>query len=272
MIPEISFVPDPSKDQHFLTNPSTIKKMVRLSNPKPTDKILEVGAGAGTLTQHLARTRAKIIAVEVDRKLKKALDELDFKNLRVIYANVLEIIDKLSFNKIVSNTPYSICEPLLNKLVRRKFDLAVMSIPERFYKRISSNPGDDRYSILTIKANSFFLVDFKFRIPKEDFSPEPRTETVVVVLKPLKTKDYRKDPWRYLTREILLQESKKLKNSLMEALINLNKNVLGKPFTKNMAREIISKSDLGKELLSRKSKDLNAKDFEKLRKKITSFS
>ena len=264
--------PDPSKDQHFLTNPEIIRKIISLSDIKPKDRVLEIGAGVRTLTERLAKTKAKIIAVEMDKSFKKVLKKLNFENLKIIYENVLEVIDGISFNKVVSNTPYSICEPLLNKLFGKDFSLATLSIPEKFYRRISSKPGEKNYSLLTLKTNAFFKVLFKFRISKDDFSPRPRTETVVVLLKPLSKKDYEKDPKRFILKEIFLQAEKKLKNSLMEAIINLNKTILSKPYTKNMAREAINKMGVDRELLEKRAKEMELKDFEKLKEKFTPFS
>ncbi len=264
--------PDPSKDQHFLTNPDTIRKIVSLSRIKQKDVVLEIGAGVGTLTGELARTKAKIIAVEMDRGFGKILNKMKHKNLRIIYENILGVIDTLDFNKVVSNTPYSICEPLLNKLFGRDFSLAVLSIPEKFYRRISSKPGEELYSLLTLKTDVFFKVTFKFRIPREDFSPMPKTETAVVILKPLSKKDYEKIPERFVLKEIFLQGKKKLRNSLMEAVINLNKEILSKDFTKNMSKEVIRGMNLDKELLKKRTKEMRLEDFERLKEKFTTFS
>jgi 16S rRNA (adenine1518-N6/adenine1519-N6)-dimethyltransferase len=264
--------PDPSKDQHFLTNPDIIRKIISLSEIKQKDRVLEIGAGVGTLTEQLARTRAKIIAVEMDRGFKKVLRKLNFKNLKIMYENILEVMDTLDFNKVVSNTPYSICEPLLNKLFGKDFSLAVLSIPEKFYRRISSKPGEERYSLLTVKAKSFFKISFKFRIPREDFSPRPKTETVVVLLKPLSKKDYEKNPEKFVFKEIFLQRKKKLKNSLMEGIINLNKEILSRDCTKNMSKEVIGKMGLDGDLLGKKTEEMDLKDFERLREKIRFFS
>jgi 16S rRNA (adenine1518-N6/adenine1519-N6)-dimethyltransferase len=259
--------PDSSKDQHFLTNPATIRKIIGLSSARACDVILEVGAGIGTLTEHLIRTKAKIIAVEIDRNLGKVLNSLKSPNLEIRYENVLKTIDNVDFNKIVSNTPYSICEPLLNKMTGKRFDIAVMSIPEKFYGIISSKRGDRNYSTLSVKVQCFFDVSLRFRIPKEEFSPKPRTETVVVTIKPLGKTFYSKNPGKFVMKEIFLQKRKKLKNSLLEGVINFNR-LIGKDFTKNMAREAIKKMNIGKKTLEKEPKDLVINELELLRKKL----
>jgi 16S rRNA (adenine1518-N6/adenine1519-N6)-dimethyltransferase len=272
MIPEnYGIKPDPSKDQHFLVNEKTIGKVIKISGIKPGDRILEIGAGVGTLTRQLVKGKAKVTAVEIDRRLGKALDGMKDKNLKIIYGNALDVIGRLEFNKVVSSTPYSICEPLMKKLFAKDFDLAVLIVPEKFYLRISSRPGENNYSLLSLKTSSFFSVSLKFKIPRSDFYPEPKTESVVITVKHLPKRDYERNPEKYVLKEIFLQR-KKLKNSLMEALISMNKNLFGKEFTKNMARKTISKMKLGKGILEKRIEQISLKDFEMLRKKITRFS
>ncbi|MCK5023966.1 MAG: hypothetical protein KAS04_07355 [Candidatus Aenigmarchaeota archaeon] len=269
MIPEnFGIRPDPSKDQHFLTDEDTIKSIVDLASPRSDDIIFEVGAGIGTLTVPLSKTKARIIAVEIDKKLGRVLEKAKRRNVDIIYDNVLKIIDNVKFNKIVSNTPYSICEPLLNKLFNRKFDIAVMSVPSKFYDAISANPEENRYSLMSLKYQSFFEISFRFKIAKELFTPEPRTETIVMTLKPLTEKFYSKNFKKYVLREIILQKKKKVKNSLTEAIINYNKKILGNDFTKKMGKEIIEKMKVSEKILTKKSEELTLNDFEIILKKL----
>lgn len=268
---KFSVMPDPFRDQHFMINRRTVEKIVDSAGIKRKDVVLEIGAGSGILTEQLARKKAKIIAVELDRRFSKILGKLDYKNLEIIYANVLDVIDAIEFNKIVSSIPYSICEPLVNKLCARKFDLAVLSMPENFCRIISSTPGEKNYSMLSFKTGTFFSIDLKFKIPAEDFSPQPKTDSVAVLLKPLSQKDYEKTPEKFVFREIFLQREKKLKNALMEALINLNKKIFAKNFTKKIALEAIDSMEIDKRLLEKRSEDMRLKDFMELEEGLKPF-
>ncbi len=263
-----AFQTEPAKDQHMMTSRETVERLVSCAGVGRRDTVLEIGAGFGILTKALARKAGRVIAVEMDRRFAGKLGRLGAGNVEIIYANALDIIDKTGFNKIVSNIPYAICEPLLGKLSGRSFDLAVLSVPEGFYKIISSGPGEKNYSTLSLRAQCFFRTDFAFRIKKDDFDPPPRTESVAVVLKPLSMDAYRKSPEKFVFREIFLQKDKKLRNSLVEALISLNTKILGGRFTKNMARERSKKMGLHEKMLGKKAGDLKADDFEKLRKAL----
>ena len=268
-----SFVePDLSKDQHFMTNEKTVEKIVSAAKLKRKDKVLEIGAGTGILTRLIAREADRVIAVEMDRRFKKVLGKIDSGNVEIIYGNALDVIDGIEFDKMVSNIPYSICEPLVGKLMKKAFALAVMSVPEGFYRTLAAKPGEKDYSLLTLKANSSFEVSLEMQIKKEDFEPQPKTESVVIALKPLSSKAYMKKPENFIFRELFLQRTKKLKNALMEALINFNKKILSRAFTKKMARAVIADMNLGRALLEKETGHMTLKDFESIRKKITRFS
>lgn len=263
--------PDPSKDQHFLTDPGLIKKMIRLSRPEAGDVIMEIGAGIGTVTDYLSKTKARVIAIEIDKTMVKALGRIKSPNLEVIYGNALDLMVDIDFNKVVSNTPYSICESLVNRLTRSEFELAVMSVPERFYRRLFSGRGDEKYSALSIKAQSFFSMSMEFRIPRESFTPVPKTDTAVILIKPLSDKDYRKNPEKYALREMFMGFRRKLKNSLMEAVIKTNREILGRNLTKNMARQAIRKMGVDESILQKRPEELGTGDLENIRKKLHLF-
>ena len=263
--------PDPSRDQHFVTDIRILEKMVSLARVGPEDVVLEIGAGAGTLTECLSKRGASVIAVESDRRFEESLRKLKHENLKVIYGNALEVMKDIEFSKVVSNIPYSICEPLLNILFRKKFEIAVLSVPEKFYRRISSRPGKGGYSLLAMKTQSFFNVKFGFRVPRKCFHPEPGTESVVITLEPLPREDYEKHPEKYIMREMFLQRKKKLKNALMEALINLNRDIFDREFTKNMARDMIREMRIGSRILEKRAGESGLEDFRKLEEKIQTF-
>lgn len=268
---KFTVMPDPSRDQHFMTDRGTVERIVDSAGITSGDVVLEIGAGTGILTEQLARKKAKVIAVEIDRRFSKTLGKLNCKNLEIVYANALDVIDEIEFNKIVSNIPYSICEPLLNKLCARKFDLAVLSMPENFFGIISSPPGGKSYSLLSLKSGSFFSIEKKFGIPAGSFSPRPKTDSVAVLLRPLAQEDYEKGPEKFVFREIFLQKEKKLKNALMEGLINLNKKISARNFTKKMALESIGRMGIDRKLLEKRTEEMRLKDFIELEGKLIPF-
>lgn len=256
-----------------MENKKVIERMVSLGSLKPKDSVLEIGPGTGILTKRILSKGVKVTAVENDRRFERILKK-EFgkeRNLEVIFENILNVIGRIKFNKVISNLPYSICEPLINRLTRVTFDKAVLSVPESFACILLAKPRERGYSKLSLKSQSFFRVEIKFKIPRNAFRPEPKTESVAVVIKPLSRKDYESYPEKFVLKEIFLQGKKKLKNALMEGIINLNKHILGKNFTKNHARERIKKMDFDKGILDNKVGEMDIRDLDKVLEKITSF-
>ena len=257
----------PSKDQHLMTNPETVDRLVAAAGIKRGDYVLEIGAGSGLLTARLARTVARVLAIEMDRRFATTLGKIEAANVEIIYANAIDLIEKIKFNKVVSNIPYAICEPLISKLMKKEFELAVISVPESFYKILSSKPGEKTHSILSLKAQSFFSTELLFGIEKSDFSPVPKTESVAISIRPLLKNDYAKNPNAFVFRELFLQKTKKLGNALAEALINASRMPHGKQLTKKTAKAKIKEMELGK-LLQKKIEEMRLDDFMAVEKKL----
>jgi 16S rRNA A1518/A1519 N6-dimethyltransferase RsmA/KsgA/DIM1 with predicted DNA glycosylase/AP lyase activity len=123
--------------------------------------------------------------------------------------------------------------------------------------------------VISLKSQSFFRINFEFSIPGKAFYPEPKTRSVVITTEPLSVKDYEKCPEKYVLKEIFLQSKKKLKNALTEGIINLNKNILSRDFTKNMARETIKKMKLKGGMLDKGVEKIRTADFENLLEKLS---
>lgn len=107
--------------QNFLINEGILKKIIETANIKPSDYILEIGPGIGTLTQELAKKAKKVVAIEKDKKMMQILKEIlgDLKNLKIINADALEIIPESLFRKnnykVVANLPYNIAAATIRK-------------------------------------------------------------------------------------------------------------------------------------------------------------
>src|SRR3972149_287336 len=156
-----NIIPDPLKDQFFLTDEAVIRRIIELAELSNKDVVLEIGVGVGNLTRELAKQAGRVIAFEIDRKFRK----------------------KKEFNKVVSNIPYSIGEWLLHNLCFVDYDKVILLVPQRFADSTKVNPV----------FSSFFRVEEKFVITKDRFYPSPRTNSVVVELvklpDPLQTKN-----------------------------------------------------------------------------------
>src|SRR3990167_7835959 len=108
--------PNPALDQFFLTDDAILDEEVALASLKKGDTVLEVGPGIGNLTIRLSK-KSHVLAVEKDYSFMNVLKGI--QNCQAVFADALEFLESLRskqqkpvFNKIVSNIPYSISQPL----------------------------------------------------------------------------------------------------------------------------------------------------------------
>ncbi len=227
--------PDVLKDQHFCINQDVLRTIVKSAKLEENDIVLEIGPGLGILTLDLASKIKKVIAIEIDEQLKPILENLP-KNVELIFGNALTILPtRNDFNKIVSNLPYQICEPVLQYLTTAKnVELSVLTVPRIFALKAQKHPI----------FSAFFTITLVEEVPKEAFYPEPRVKSAVITIvakKELNDGDF-------IIRKLHLQRDKKLRNGLRDALIDLYETKK-KKMTKKEALEMIDSFKLSEKML-----------------------
>ncbi len=256
-----NIAPNMKLDQHFMVNEEILEKIVKSAEIKKGESVLEIGAGTGNLTRLLLKEKGMVTSIEIDKKLFPLLQTwFSGKKIRLINGNGLDYIKRNEFDKIVSNIPYAICEPLINELVRKDFERAVLTIPERFLRRLT-----EKGSLLSL-SRCFFSIEVVCSTARDDFFPPPETDSVVVSIRKLGLEQYRENPMLFLIKEIMLQRTKKLKNALMESIINL-KMFQGSPVTKKQTRTMIKTMKLNRAISEKKVKSMDHWDFEYLERK-----
>src|SRR3989338_10051411 len=114
----------PSKrlGQNFLIDSHVLQKIMAAADIAPTDTVLEIGPGIGTLTQALAQKAGKVVAIEKDRAMVEILGQTlaGFKNVEIIHGNILTLDPSpytLAPYKLVANIPYYITSPIIRKFL-----------------------------------------------------------------------------------------------------------------------------------------------------------
>jgi len=190
-------------DQHFLINEETAREIVSFLNIKDNESVLEIGPGKGILSKYLK----KATLVEIDSDLAKELKN-NFPNHRIINNNILKI--RLNYDKIIGSIPYSICEPLIDRLMKSNFKLCILAVPEKFLEK----------GLLKLIIPNIFEVKTLMNINKKEFSPIPRVNSKVILVKKKGLNNRER-----LIRNIYVQSDKKLKNIINTSLSFKEKKV-----------------------------------------------
>lgn len=176
--------------QNFITDEKLLSDIADDAALTRDDVVLEVGAGAGTLTRALAEKAGKVIAFEIDRSLEPTLSHTlrDYDNVTVIYDDVTqygeEELDALTGGryKVVANLPYYITTPLLFMFLDRvntPVSLTVM-VQKEVAERICANEKKGDYGALSVSVAVRADAEITRIVPREKFTPAPNVDSAVV--------------------------------------------------------------------------------------------
>lgn len=176
--------------QNFITDEKLLNDIADDAALTRDDVVLEVGAGAGTLTRALAERAGKVIAFEIDRSLEPTLSHTlrDYDNVTVIYDDVTqyseEELDALTGGryKVVANLPYYITTPLLFMFLDRvntPVSLTVM-VQKEVAERICANEKKGDYGALSVSVAVRADAEITRIVPREKFTPAPNVDSAVV--------------------------------------------------------------------------------------------
>ena len=178
--------PDKRLGQNFLTDPSTLGKVVEASGVGIDDWVLEIGAGVGNLTCLLAEQAHSITAVELDDRLIPVLEEVlqPFQNVNLIQGDILELNITDVVNKegylVVANIPYYITSALIRHLLESELKPAslTLTLQREVAQRICAVPGD--MSLLALSVQAYGEPKIMGRIPAGAFYPPPKVDSAIV--------------------------------------------------------------------------------------------
>lgn len=172
--------------QHWLTDRFILSEIADAAGIEQKDTVLEIGPGLGTLTSELLRRAWKIVAVEFDTDLAAKLPgQFPGKNLTVLNEDILSFdLDTLPPGYVVvANVPYYITSKIVQKLMtaNNKPKVAVLLVQKEVAQRIAAEPGE--MSILAISAQVYAEATLGIEVPKRYFTPPPKVDSQVVILR-----------------------------------------------------------------------------------------
>lgn len=174
--------------QNFLDDPTALEKIVTAADVQPTDTVLEIGPGLGSLTRYLAASAKAVVAVELDQHLLPPLKSVlaPYTNVRLIHGDILEVSPNDLIHEqdyiVVANIPYYITSALIRHLLESKAKprRIVLTIQKEVAKRICEKPGD--LSLLALSVQVYGRPYIAADIPADAFFPPPSVDSSVLCI------------------------------------------------------------------------------------------
>lgn len=210
-----------SLGQNFLRDENVIREILGIAEVRPEDHVLEIGPGTGALTEALAGTGARVVAIELDHRLIEGLRKKfeQSGNVTIVEGDILkinvpELLSRDFFSptpssrgldtpplaggeedrgaggreeggyKIIANIPYYITAPIIRTLLSLEHQpqSLTLMVQDEVAERLAAKAGD--MSLLSIMAQYYATVEKKFFVPKEAFDPVPKVDSAVVQIVP----------------------------------------------------------------------------------------
>jgi 16S rRNA A1518/A1519 N6-dimethyltransferase RsmA/KsgA/DIM1 with predicted DNA glycosylase/AP lyase activity len=252
---------NPALDEQQLIDPDVIKRFTEYSDIQPDETVLEIGPGAGNITESLLSHARYLICIEKNQNYIPILENR-FKNadnIKVIHDDALKTYLP-KHDRLVSNLPYMISEAFFQRTIRLNFKSATFIVSRGFAEKLMAEPGEN-YTKLSWQAQLFYDITHHEDAPSSAYLPEPRVSTAIISLQP---KLNQSKTGKTLV-ELLQQGDKYTKNALRESLIR--SEVCD---TKKQAKTLVSDLGLGAAVLDSWASRLSLENLQTLEEKLSS--
>ena len=222
--------------QNFLVDESVIERIVE--EVTPDDTVLEIGPGAGFVTENIVNKAQKVYAVEIDEDAIEALQHIKTDKFKLIHNDILKTqlkdLEDTTF-KVIANIPYYITSPILAHLLgeiddlnndnRNRISEIVLMVQWEVAQRLvaDENAPSKQYGLLSILTQFNANVELIQKVGRKSFYPAPKVDSALVKITlnkepKVKVKDY--SHLRKVVKACFATRRKNLKNSLMNAGFN----------------------------------------------------
>ena len=178
--------PSRALGQNFVVDANTVRRIARLAEVGPGDRVLEIGAGLGSLTLALVETGAQVTAMEVDRYLLEPLRSVVEPHGVVVYhadaltADYREILE--GSTAVVANLPYNVATPLVlhlletQPLITRMLVMVQKEVGERF----AAHAGEEAYGAVSLRIQYYAEATVVGKVGPNVFVPKPNVDSALV--------------------------------------------------------------------------------------------
>jgi 16S rRNA (adenine1518-N6/adenine1519-N6)-dimethyltransferase len=211
--------------QNFVVDPNTVRRIARLADVGPGDRVIEIGPGLGSLTLALAETGARVRAIEVDHGIVPVLRQVvtDHPNVDVIEADAMELDwDEVLGGEtgwvLVANLPYNVATPLICDILDGvpAIERMLVMVQREAADRFCAAPRTTAYGAVSVKVAYWATARIAGTVPASVFVPRPNVESALasIVRRPTPATDADPDALFSLVRTAFGQRRKMLRRSL----------------------------------------------------------
>ncbi len=234
--------------QNFLIDTSVLERIIKAAQISTEDCVLEIGPGIGTMTQYLAETAGKVVAVEIDKALIPILEETlgPYENVTVLQGDILKVnIGELAEKyhkgkplKVGANLPYYITTPIIMGLFEKKvpLDSITVMVQKEVAERMRAKPGTKDYGALSLAVQYYAVPQIVANVPPNCFMPRPAVGSAVV-----KLTCFEKPPVEVKSERFLFALIRAAFNQRRKMLINALTGAGGIDVTKDRITEALEK-------------------------------
>jgi 16S rRNA (adenine1518-N6/adenine1519-N6)-dimethyltransferase len=226
-----------AKGQNFLIASWVPQQIAEDAGVDSTAGVLEIGPGIGPLTQQLCLRAGRVVACELDERLKPILELTvgEFENLEIVWQDVLKTdVKALVAEKFAglrpmacANLPYYITSPILSALLESEcFDSVTVMVQKEVAQRIAAKPGTADYSAFTVFCQYYAEPELLFDVPAHCFMPQPKVTSAVIALRVRKERPWQVDDQDIFFRTVrasFAMRRKTLQNGLASGFPELGK-------------------------------------------------
>ncbi len=253
-----------SLGQNFLIDSSVCPAMAEAACESNTG-VLEIGPGIGVLTYELSKKAKKVVAIELDERLKKLLPITlaDCENVEIIYGDAMKLDLKQIIEEhfadcdsicVCANLPYYITSPIVMMLLESRLPIKSITVMVQLEaaERLCAKVGTRESGAVTVAVNYYAESEILFQVGRESFMPSPNVDSAVIQLKirekpPIEVKDEKK--FFAFTKACFSQRRKTLLNTVSNTL-KIDKNALRDTLKQMGLSETVRGEELNMEQLA----------------------
>jgi 16S rRNA (adenine1518-N6/adenine1519-N6)-dimethyltransferase len=227
LLGESGLAPRRDLGQNFVADANTVRRIASLAGVGPGDRVLEIGAGLGSLTLALADTGAAVTALEVDAGIVAVLRDIvaDRANVTVVEVDAMRadwesLLDAGERWTMVANLPYNVATPLVCDLLDGvpAIESMLIMVQREVAERLAAPPGSKQYGAVSVKVAYWAAARIVGHVPASVFVPRPNVESALVRIDRRQPPAVDREALFALVRTAFGQRRKMLRRSLAGAV------------------------------------------------------